>query len=74
MNKARRKRVDEAYALITRASEILGEAYEEEQEYYDNMPESIQAGQRGDATMEILGWLEETIGHLEEAAATEPPT
>ena len=69
MNNNRRARIQ---ALINKLEDIK----EEEQEYYDNMPESIQAGERGDKAQEAIDNLESTLdylndvtGFLEEALA-----
>ena len=39
MNKGRRKEIEKAMSLIEEASELLSTARDEEQDYYDNMPE-----------------------------------
>lgn len=48
MNKERRKAISD---LVDRVEELKAEVeslMNEEQEYYDNMPESIQNGEKGD--------------------------
>lgn len=47
MNKDRRKRLGEAVDLLEQAKSIIEECKDEEQEYYDNMPESFQSGDKG---------------------------
>lgn len=47
MNKERRKQIATAVELLEQAAVILEECYEAEQEYYDNMPESLQQGDKG---------------------------
>jgi len=49
MNAQRRKDIQRAIELLDEANQILSAAADEEQEYYDNMPESIQGGERGEA-------------------------
>lgn len=39
---------------------------EEEQEAYDNMPESLQNGERGEAMQEAIEALESAVGSCEE--------
>ena len=39
---------------------------DEEQEYYDNMPESLQSGEKGQAAEAAVNILEEAISKLEE--------
>lgn len=48
MNKQRRSRIAEALELISEAREILEEVRDEEQESYDNLPEGLQAAERGE--------------------------
>lgn len=76
MNKDRRARIQ---ALIDKLYEIQSDVdsiKDEEQEYYDNMPESIQCGERGDKAQEAIDNLDyayssfdEVIEYLEEALA-----
>lgn len=76
MNKDRRAQIQK---LIDKLYEIQGDIdflKDEEQEYYDNMPESIQAGEKGDKAQEAVDNLDyayssidEVIEYLEEALA-----
>jgi chromosome segregation ATPase len=73
MNNARRKQIAE---IVDRLSEItvlrdeIKEAIEsirdEEQEYFDYMPESLQGSERGIAAEEAIGNLEYAISDLED--------
>lgn len=54
MNNIRRKSVKEALNLIEKAREILEEVKDEEQEAYDNLPESLQCGERGEQMQENI--------------------
>lgn len=65
MNLARRKLIAEAADLIGRAITLLEIARDEEQDYFDNMPEAIQAGDKGDRATEVVDALEEAIDTLE---------
>lgn len=75
MNKDRRKALEE---LSSRLGEIVGELEslrDEEQEYFDNMPESLQGGDRGSDAEQAIGsmetaldLLEEVAGHIDDAA------
>ena len=47
MNNMRRKNVMEALELIEKARNILEEVKDEEQAAYNNLPESLQYGERG---------------------------
>lgn len=66
MNAARRKTLGEAEVMLRQAQEIISDARDEEQEYYDNMPESIQSGGKGDAAMEIIELLEQAADAIEQ--------
>ena len=65
MNKARR---EEIARLITEAEELKGmieSIREEEQEYYDNMPESLQQGERGQNAESAVSELEDAIDAMD---------
>jgi len=75
MNDERRKNIAKARDLLTEARVLIETARDEEQEYYDNMPESFQSGDKGekasaaaDALGEVASELEDFDGKLEEAA------
>ncbi len=66
MNKERRKRLS---AIVDKLDELqieLSCIAEEEQEAFDNLPESIQAGERGDAMYEAISSLEELDSSFED--------
>ncbi len=42
---------------------------DEEKEYYDNMPESIQAGQKGDDAQTAIDAMESAVNSVDEAAS-----
>lgn len=76
MNKDRRARIQALIDKLEGIKEDIDFIKDEEQEYYDNMPESIQAGERGDKAQEAIDNLESTLdylndvtGFLEEALA-----
>ena len=64
MNAARRKRLAEAVDLIASAKENIEEVKEEEQEAFDNMPESLQGSERGE---EMEGFIEDLVIAAERA-------
>lgn len=75
MNNARRKIIAEALELVERASNLLEPVRDEEQEAYDNMPEGLQQGERGqqceaaaDALDSAVSSLEEVIDYLNTAS------
>ena len=48
MNAARRKELKRALEMLDAAKTILEQVAEEEQDAYDNLPESIQDSERGE--------------------------
>ena len=67
MNKARRKRLSEAYEKITEVQGIIEEIRDEEQEAHDNLPESFQNGERGEEMEGYIEMLDEVYGYLDDA-------
>lgn len=67
MNKQRRKRLEDAFAMIDEEKDILQEVKDEEQEAYDNLPESFQNGERGDEMQGYIDMLDEASGYLDDA-------
>lgn len=67
MNKDRRAEIAKAVALMEEAQGILETCKDEEQEYYDNMPESFQNGEKGSAAQEATSALECACDSLTEA-------
>ena len=65
MNPKRREFIAKAADLINQAKGILEECRDDEQEYYDNMPENLQNGDKGNTAQEGIGVLEEAIDALE---------
>lgn len=61
MNRERRKQISEAQELLDQAFDILQTCLEEEQEYYDNIPENMNTGERADASETALEYLSEAI-------------
>lgn len=67
MNKERRKQLDRSFVLINAATDIIQSVMEDEQEAYDNLPESFQNGERGEQMSGNIESLEEATGYLEDA-------
>lgn len=67
MNKARRKKIAEAAGLLEQARSILNKAQDEEQEAYDNLPESLQRANAGEEMGVYIDILAEAIGYAEDA-------
>lgn len=79
MNRQRRKEIG---ALAVRAAEIvtliddlkedLETVRDEEQEYFDNMPESLQGGEKGDMAQAAIEQMDEAIEALESLSDADP--
>lgn len=66
MNKQRRKRLAGLHDRLAKIADELEAIRDEEQEAYDNLPDSLQAGQRGDALQESVDTLESAMSSAEE--------
>lgn len=66
MNKARRKQLAEASALIAQAQGIIESVKDDEQEAHDNLPESIQYGEKGQQMEEYIDMLDEAYGQCDD--------
>ena len=65
MNKARRKQLEKVVEVLTAQMEELEAIKDEEQEAFDNLPESIQYGERGETMEENVDELDSIITDLE---------
>lgn len=73
MNNDRRKAIQEAITAIEKARDILNDATmvveqaaDDEREYYDNMPESLQGGDKGTTADEAATALEDARDELQQ--------
>ena len=66
MNKERRKTIKQA---ITKIEDLVQDILSDEQEAYDNMPESLQESENGLISAEAQENLEAAIDALEEAVS-----
>lgn len=76
MNKQRRKSIQEVMTKLEELKEQLDYILSDEQEAFDNLPESLQDSERGNAMSEAIDNLEyamssieEVVEYLEEASA-----
>lgn len=67
MNMQRRKRIEKVGRMLEELLEEIRALQEEEQEAYDNLPESFQSSERGEAIWEAADNLESAVSSLEEA-------
>ena len=68
MNNQRRKIINAVIAKLTEAGETIGEVLDEEQDAFDNLPEGIQASDRGDAMETAISVLESALPLFEQLA------
>jgi uncharacterized coiled-coil DUF342 family protein len=75
MNQKRRESISKISNALDDLKCQLETLLEEEQEYYDNMPESFQNADKGEAAQSAISALEyavsnleDTVGNLEEAS------
>lgn len=66
MNNARRKEIDKLTAQIEEIKEVIEALRDEEQEAFDNMPESLQDGERGEKMQSAIDALEYAADDLQE--------
>ena len=64
MNKARRKEIQDA---VKKIEGLVQNILDDEQEAYDNMPESLQESENGSNSVDAQESLEAAIDALEEA-------
>lgn len=67
MNKDRRKQIDEAVQELEHIKSVFENIRDEEQDYYDNMPESFRNGEKGQNVEQAVTYLDDVISNLEEA-------
>lgn len=66
MNMQRRKRIEKAGRLLEELIEEINAIQEEEQEAYDNLPESLQESERGIAMYNAAEALSDAVSSLED--------
>lgn len=66
MNKARRKWLTDTIEMLEQAMLELENIRDDEQEAYDNLPESIQDSERGEAMQENVDDMEDASSNLQD--------
>lgn len=66
MNKQRRERLSKLISQAEAMSAELEAIRDEEQEAFDNMPENMQGGERGDKMQEAIEAMDTAITSLED--------
>ena len=69
MNAERRKLLAEAKQKIEEGMGLIEQALQEEQDYFDNMPESFQTGSKGDAAQTVIDNLQSVYDDVENAVS-----
>ncbi len=67
MNEARRKIIAASLSKIEDAINALTEVRDEEQDSFDNMPEGLQQGEKGEAMESAIEALSSAVDNLESA-------
>lgn len=67
MNKARRKAIENLSEQLEEIQSAIQELRDEEEEAYDNLPESLQEGEKGDAMQEAIEYLDNADSFIEDA-------
>ena len=65
MNKARREELSRVVDLLDQARDLLETIRDEEQEAFDNLPESIQCSERGETMEDYISTMEEMLDYLD---------
>lgn len=69
MNKRRREKLSEANVLLDKAASIVERSMEEEEDSLNNLPESLQGSERGEAMEETIDELHMAIDSISDAIA-----
>ena len=65
MNKQRRQKIRDVRKEIENCKENLQKILDEEQDYFDNMPENLQGSMRGSDSEDAIDTMENCIEDLE---------
>ena len=65
MNKKRRQKIRDVRKEIENCKENLQKILDEEQDYFDNMPENLQGSMRGSDSEDAIDTMENCIEDLE---------
>lgn len=67
MNAERRSKIEKIKEELDVTKAAIEELQQEEQDYYDNMPESLQGGEKGERASEAADQLQQAADSLDEA-------
>lgn len=69
MNKQRRKKLSDAFDKLTEIMNALEEVKTEEEESYENLPDSLKHSPKGEEMDNYIAMMEEAYGYLDDANA-----
>lgn len=67
MNKERRKKLDDLIEILEGLANDIETLRDEEQEYFDNMPEGLKGAEKGEAAEQAISEMEDAMQSLGEA-------
>lgn len=70
MNKYRREQLSEAQTLLEQAKDIIESCHQEEEEYYENMPENMQWWEKWDKAQEAINNMSDAMSYLDDAISS----
>jgi hypothetical protein len=70
MNAERRKKLSTAWDKIAEGLALIEEVKSDEEDYYENMPESFKEGDKGQKAQDAISELESAIDTLEQLEGT----
>ena len=69
MNEERRKKLQQALEKLNDACAVVEEISGEEEEAFENLPEGLQKGEKGESLEAAKGYLDDAVTEIENAAA-----
>ena len=70
MNKVRRNQLSEIQGKLAEIREMIESVLSDEQDAYDNLPESLQESERGEAMQAAIDAMESAMDSCEEAESS----
>ena len=70
MNKIRRARINEVKEEVERLSSVVESLRDEEQDYFDNIPENLQGSERAEISEAAIDALDAAVSSMEEAVSS----
>ena len=70
MNKVRRNQLGEIQSKLAEIREMIESVLSDEQDAYDNLPESLQESERGEAMQAAIDAMESAMDSCEEAESS----